>query len=90
VHQESSGGAGVLPGPPGESGVAIPPDERISSQENNPATAILPEERRQQNLSLNDDPPSMTENALPGVKEEAGKSPGASIDASVSLLRGIP
>jgi hypothetical protein len=66
----------AFPGPPGEFGVAIPPDERsISSQANNlnsgtlhseTAIAILPEERRQfkQNLSLNDEPPSMTENTL--------------------------
>ena len=108
VHPDPSGGAGILPGPPGDFGVAIPPDERISSQENslNSETLhsetgidILPEERKQQKL-LNDDPPSsfMTENALPGVKDEVDVAPlpeereslGASRDASTNLLCGIP
>ena len=85
MHSESSDGAGILPGPPGEIGVAIPPDERISSQENDlnsetlhsetetgTGIAILPEERGQQNLFSNDDLPSMTEKVSPGVKEEVG------------------
>ena len=105
VHPESSGGAGIFPGPPVELGIAIPPDEHISSQENslNPETLhsntdILPEERRQQNPFLNDHPLVMTENTFPEVKEEVGvailpeerKSLGESRDASTSLLRGIP
>lgn len=107
MHPESSGGASIPPGPPSEHGVTIQPDERISSQENGlnsetlhpeTGTANLPEEQRQQQLSLNDDPPSTTEDALPGVKEEVGlahlpegrKSLEANEDASSGLLRGIP
>ena len=106
VHPDSSGGAGILPGPPGEFGVAILPDERISSQENSlnseilhsETTDILPEERKQQKPILNDDPPFMTENALPGAKEEVDMTPlpeereslGASRDASTNLLCDIP
>ena len=103
THPDSSSGAGILPGPPGEIGVVIPPDEHISpptSEYTSPSTshnhgpnpeilrsetgiAILPEERRQQNLpSHDDDPPFATEKGksvstggvgvLPGDKEEVG------------------
>ena len=55
-HPESSGRAGISPGPPGESGVvAIPHDERISSQVNGlnsetPNSEIdLPEDQRKPN-----------------------------------------
>ena len=108
VHPDPSGGAGVLPGPPGDLGVTNPPDEHISSQENslNSETLhsetgidILPEDQKQQKL-LNEDPPSifLTENALPGVKDEVDVAPlpeereslGASRDASTNLLGGIP
>jgi hypothetical protein len=109
THLESSGGVGVLPGPLGEFGVAIPPDERISSQKHDPNSetlhsgtgiAILPEERRQQNLpSHDDDPPFVTENsstggvgALPGDKEETGVAllpeERKSLGASNGLLGG--
>jgi len=96
-HPESSDGAGILPGPADEFGVAIPPDERISSQENtinsetHSETAIptLPEDQRQQ--VLNDASPLMTENASPGVKEvgmaplpEEKKSVGASRDTPLA------
>ena len=103
MHPESSDGAGTLPGPPDEFGVAIPPDERIIlSQENglNSETlhsetdiAILPEEQRQQNFSLNDDPHSMTENGLSGVKEEVGVAllpEERKSDASIINLFSIP
>ena len=79
-HPESSGGAGIHPPGP-ESGIAIPPDERVSSQENNlnsetlhteTAIVILPEDRKQQNPILNDVPLVMTENDLPGVQKEVG------------------
>ena len=94
---------------PGSSVIAetsrdVHPDSESSSQENSPnsetlpseTAIILPEERRQQNLFLNDDPPVKTENSSPGVKDEAGvallppeerKSLGAaSRDASTNLL----
>jgi hypothetical protein len=79
-HPESSGGASIPPGL--ESGVAIPTDERVSSQGNNlnsetlhseTAIANPPEDRRQQNPILNHAPPFMTENDLPGVKEGVGE-----------------
>jgi hypothetical protein len=74
-HPESSGRAPGIPSGP-EFGVAIPPDERLSSQENilnsvtHSETAIA-EDRRQQNPILNDAPP---ENDLPGVKEGVGEA----------------
>jgi hypothetical protein len=83
---------GDLPGPPDEFGVAIPPDERISSQEKNTLnsqtlhseTAMA--EDRSQHLS-NDASTLMTENALPKEKKvphlpEEKKSVGANRDAT--------
>lgn len=103
-----SGGAGALPGPPGEFGVAVLPDECVSSRPNledlhsETGIAILPEERRQQNLPSHDDhSPFVTEKrstggvgTLPGDKEEAGvallpeerKSLGASTDNASTRL----
>lgn len=98
VHPGSSDGAGILPGPPGEFGVATLPEERVSSptsQNHGPNSepllsesgfAILPEERRQQSLpSHDDDPPFATEMGdLPtgGV----GTLPGDKEEVGVALL----
>ena len=105
MHPESSGGAGISPGPPGEFGVAIPPDEHTENSLNletlhseTGSAMILPEERSQQNLFSNDDPLYVTETDVPGVKEEVGvellpverESLGANRYASTSLLRVIP
>ena len=83
---------GDLPGPPNESGVAIPPDERLSSQEENLSNSqtlhseTATAEDRSQHPS-NNAPTFMTDDALPKEKEmphlpEEEKSVGANRDAS--------
>ncbi|KAF8815261.1 hypothetical protein BYT27DRAFT_7334025 [Phlegmacium glaucopus] len=105
THPNSSIGAGVLPGPPGEFCIAMTPDERISPptpEYTSPPTshgpksdtvrsetgiAILPEERRQQNLPSHDDEPSFaTEKGKSVSTGGVGALPGDKEEVSVALL----